>query len=109
MARETKGTVIKLVQEDKDLLRELVRETVLHVLETEMTEALGAGKGHLGRGRHRGAAARLALSLLAGGAARRGPTRCGIGCAPSGPRPCPRARRPSRSSPSRRDRACGAA
>jgi putative transposase len=45
MARETKGTVLKLVQEDKDLLKELVRETVQQILETEMTEALGATKG----------------------------------------------------------------
>lgn len=45
MARETKGTVIKLVEQDKDLLKELVRETVQQILETEMTEALGAGKG----------------------------------------------------------------
>jgi putative transposase len=44
MARETRDNVIKLVQQDKDLLRELVRETVQQVLETEMTEALGAGK-----------------------------------------------------------------
>ena len=44
MARETKDNVIKLVQQDKDLLRELVRETVQQVLETEMTEALGAAK-----------------------------------------------------------------
>ena len=45
MTRETKGTVIKLVQEDKDLLRGLVQETVQQILETEMTEALGASKG----------------------------------------------------------------
>src|SRR6516225_5179407 len=45
MARETKGTVLKLVEQDKDLLRELVRETVQQILESEMTDALGAAKG----------------------------------------------------------------
>lgn len=45
MARETKGTVIKLVEQDKDLVKELVRETVQQILEAEMTEALGAAKG----------------------------------------------------------------
>ena len=51
MARETKATVIKLVEEDKDLLKELVRETVQQVLETEMTEALGAAKSQRTGGR----------------------------------------------------------
>src|SRR5512146_1063958 len=51
MARETKGTVIKLVQEDKDLLKELVREAVQQILEVEMTEALGAGKSERTAGR----------------------------------------------------------
>jgi putative transposase len=45
MARETKGTVIRLVEQDKDLLKELVREAVQQVLEAEMSEALGAAKG----------------------------------------------------------------
>jgi putative transposase len=44
MARETKETVIKLVEQDKDLLKELVRETVQQILETEMTETIGASK-----------------------------------------------------------------
>ena len=51
MARETKGTVIKLVEEDKDLLQALVKEAVQQVLETEMTEALGAGKSQRAPGR----------------------------------------------------------
>jgi len=45
MTRETKGTVVTLVEQDKDLLKEIVREAVQQVLEAEMTEALGAGKG----------------------------------------------------------------
>lgn len=51
MARETKGTVIKLMEEDKDLLHALVKETVQQILETEMTEALGAAKGQRSPGR----------------------------------------------------------
>lgn len=51
MARESKGTVIKLVGQDKDLLKELVRETVQQILEAEMTEALGAAKGQRTPGR----------------------------------------------------------
>jgi putative transposase len=51
MARETKGTVIKLVEEDKDLLQQMVKETVQQILETEMTEALGAAKGQRSSGR----------------------------------------------------------
>ncbi len=51
MARETKATVIKLVQEDKELMKELVREAVQQVLEVEMTEALGAAKGQRTAGR----------------------------------------------------------
>jgi transposase-like protein len=45
MARETKGNLLKVVQEDKDLLKDMVRETVQQILEAEMTEALGATKG----------------------------------------------------------------
>ena len=51
MTRETKGTVIKLVKEDKDVLKALVKETVQQILETEMTEALGAAKGQRSPGR----------------------------------------------------------
>jgi putative transposase len=51
MARGTKATVIKLVQEDKDLMKELVREAVQQSLEVEMTEALGAGKSQRTAGR----------------------------------------------------------
>jgi putative transposase len=45
MARETKRTVMKLVEQDKDLLRQLVQESVQQILEAEMTQALGASKG----------------------------------------------------------------
>jgi len=44
MARETKGTVLKLVEEDKDLLRRMVQEVVQQTLEAEMNAALGAEK-----------------------------------------------------------------
>lgn len=45
MAREPKETVVKLVEQDKDLLQELVRSSVQEILEAEMTEAVGAAKG----------------------------------------------------------------
>src|SRR5262249_15960407 len=51
MARETKGTVIKGVEEGKELLKEVVREGVQQILEVEMTEALGAGKSQRTAGR----------------------------------------------------------
>jgi putative transposase len=51
MARETKGNVVKLVEQDKDLLQQMVRETVQQVLEAEMTDALGAGKSQRTAGR----------------------------------------------------------
>jgi transposase-like protein len=65
MARETKDNVVKLVQQDKDLLKALVPETVQQVLETEMAEALGAGKSqrtaaHRG---YRSAVSRLNVKL----------------------------------------------
>jgi len=44
MTREAKTKIGKLVEEDKDLLRQMVQEAVQQVLETEMTETLGAGK-----------------------------------------------------------------
>lgn len=44
MARETKATVLKLVGEDKDLLRSMVQELVQQTLEAEMDAALGAEK-----------------------------------------------------------------
>ena len=51
MARETKGNVVKLVEQDKDLLQQMVRETVQQILEAEMTDTLGAGKGQRTAGR----------------------------------------------------------
>jgi transposase-like protein len=45
MTREPKGTVVRLVEQDKDLLQELVRSSVQEILEAEMTEAVGAAKG----------------------------------------------------------------
>src|SRR5262245_39612470 len=44
MGRETKGTVLKLVEQDKDLLRSMVQELVQQSLEAEMNAALGAEK-----------------------------------------------------------------
>jgi len=44
MTREAKTKINKLVEEDKDLIRQIVQEAVQQVLETEMTETLGAGK-----------------------------------------------------------------
>jgi len=40
-----------LVGGDRDFLRELIRTTLQEVLEAEMTEALGAGKGERTAGR----------------------------------------------------------
>lgn len=51
MARETKGNVVKLVEQDKDLLRQIVRESVQQILEAEMTDALGASKSQRTAGR----------------------------------------------------------
>lgn len=45
MARETKGNVIRLAEQEKDLLKGMVREAVQQVLEAEMNETLGATKG----------------------------------------------------------------
>ncbi len=45
MARETKGTVLRLVEQDKDLLKEFVREAVQQILEAEMSDTVGAMKG----------------------------------------------------------------
>jgi transposase-like protein len=44
MTREAMKKTRKAVGEDKDLLRELVREAVQQVLEAEMTEVVGVGK-----------------------------------------------------------------
>ena len=51
MTRETKGNVLKLVERDKDTLKELVRQSVQLVLEEEMNQALSAGKGQRTEGR----------------------------------------------------------
>lgn len=45
MAREPKETVRALLEQDKDLVRELVQAAVQQILEAEMTEALGVAKG----------------------------------------------------------------
>jgi putative transposase len=45
MTREPRETVRALVEQDKDLLREMVRAAVQQILEAEMTEVLGAAKG----------------------------------------------------------------
>ena len=44
MTQGTKKTVATLLEQDKDLLKELVRKCVQEVLEAEMEEALGAAK-----------------------------------------------------------------
>jgi putative transposase len=44
MTREAMKKIRKAVGEDKDLLRELVREAVQQILEAEMTEVVGVGK-----------------------------------------------------------------
>ena len=44
MTQGTKKTVATLVEQDKDLLKELVRKCVQEVLEAEMEDALGAAK-----------------------------------------------------------------
>jgi len=45
MTRETQGKVRALVEQDKDVVRELVRLALQEVLEAEMTETVGAAKG----------------------------------------------------------------
>lgn len=44
MSREPKATVRALMEQDKDLLRDLIQAAVQQVLEAEMTEQLGAAK-----------------------------------------------------------------
>ena len=51
MARETKETVLKLVEQDKDLLRRMVQQVVQETLEAEMNAALGAEKSQRTGGR----------------------------------------------------------
>jgi putative transposase len=51
MTRETKEKVAKVAEQDQDLLRALVRESVQEILEAEMSEALGAGKSQRSEGR----------------------------------------------------------
>lgn len=45
MTRETHGKVRALVEQDKDLVRELMQLALQQVLEAEMTETVGAAKG----------------------------------------------------------------
>ena len=45
MTRKNGNTITQLFNEDKDLLKELVKLAVQEVLEAEMTELLGAAKG----------------------------------------------------------------
>jgi putative transposase len=45
MTREAKTKIGKLVEEDKDLLRQMVQEAVQQMLEEEMTATVGAAKG----------------------------------------------------------------
>jgi putative transposase len=51
MTQGTKTTVATLVEQDKDLLKELVRKCVQEALEAEMEEALGAAKSERIEGR----------------------------------------------------------
>ena len=51
MTQGTKKTVATLVEQDKDMLKELVRKCVQEVLEGEMADALGASKGERTEGR----------------------------------------------------------
>ena len=51
MTQGTRKTVATLVEQDKDMLKELVRKCVQEVLEAEMAEALGASKGERTEGR----------------------------------------------------------
>jgi len=51
MSRKTESKIIELMREDKDLLKELVQQTVQEVLEAQMTEILGASKGERTTGR----------------------------------------------------------
>ena len=51
MTRETKEKLTKVAQEDQDLLKAMVRESVQQILEAEMSELLGAGKSQRTEGR----------------------------------------------------------
>ena len=51
MTQGTKKTVATLVEQDKDMLKELVRKIVQEVLEVEMADALGASKSERTEGR----------------------------------------------------------
>jgi putative transposase len=51
MTQGTKKTVATLVEQDKDMLKEVVRKCVQEVLEAEMADALGAAKGERTEGR----------------------------------------------------------
>lgn len=51
MTQGTKKTVATLVEQDKDMLKELVRKCVQEALEAEMADALGAAKSERTEGR----------------------------------------------------------
>jgi putative transposase len=51
MTQGTKKTVATLVEQDKDMLKELVRKCVQEVLESEMADVLGASKSERTEGR----------------------------------------------------------
>ncbi len=45
MTQKTKSRIKELIEEDKDLIRELMQIAIQEVLEAEMVDALGAEKG----------------------------------------------------------------
>lgn len=51
MTRETKEKLTKVTEQDQDLLRAMVRESVQQILEAEMSEIIGAGKSQRVEGR----------------------------------------------------------
>jgi transposase-like protein len=51
MTQGTKKTVAKLIEEDKDLLKEMIQKCVQEVLEGEMQQTVGAGKSERTEGR----------------------------------------------------------
>jgi putative transposase len=51
MTRETKEKLAKVAEQDQDLLKAMVRESVQQILEAEMSEILGAGKSQRTEGR----------------------------------------------------------
>jgi putative transposase len=51
MTRETNEKLAKVAEQDQDLLKAMVRESVQQILEAEMSEILGAGKSQRTEGR----------------------------------------------------------